>query len=85
MTESKHWEHLTDPDHEVRYLGILEGLSVNDERDGPMLFLHGNERSAVVRVDASEFADGLARAGVELEVLIGETDGTEDTEPDLEN
>lgn len=74
MTED-HEDRLKDPDEEVRWLGELEGMTVRGSDGGPVLFLHGSERSCSVEVLDGKFADGLARAGVEIEALLEANDG----------
>lgn len=73
-SDGEHWERLVDTEHDVLVFGELEGLAVQDEEKWPFLFLHGSDRSAAFRVKNTEFVDGLARAGVELEALIEEDD-----------
>jgi hypothetical protein len=76
--DSQHENRLENVDHEVRWLGNLEGLAVSEtEEYGPVLFLHGDERSCAVYVEDKDFANGLSRAGVEIEEQL-HTDSTQD-------
>ena len=71
MSDSEHEERLTDPEHTTTFLGTLEGVVVTESERAPMLFLHGSDRSCAVEITDGAFVDGLARAGVEIEALIG--------------
>lgn len=51
------------------WLGKCVGLTVRKpgpDADGPIIEVHGSERSAAVEVDEPEFVDKLSRAGVEI-------------------
>lgn len=68
---SKHTEQLANPDHDIRWLGEIAGLAVDVTDDGvPLLFVHGDEQSAAMSVTDASFADGLSRAGVEIEEVL---------------
>lgn len=73
------FERLTDPDVANHWLGQIEGLGVSETTIGPVLYLHGTSCTASVLIDEAGFADGLARAGVELEALIEQADTETDT------